>query len=234
MDEEGFCRFLKKGGRSHSVATDCIECVSVFEQYLQDHREDKRLENANRKDLEAFVEWVEGNSRKSAKKYLWALRYYFAFASNVEMRRAAGEMRQQKIKKKPFELRKFRGVNPDYAERLASIGIKNTQQMLKFGKTNADRRKLSSKASVPEEAILEFVKLSDLSRIEGVKNVRARLYYDAGVDTVERMATWDPEKLCAHLIEFVKRTGFSGIAPLPKEAKNSVETAKKLPRIMEY
>jgi len=78
------------------------------------------------------------------------------------------------------------------------------------------------------------VKLADLSRIKGVKNVRARLYYDAGIDTVEKMARWNPEELRAHLIEFVKRTGFNGMAPLPKEARYTVETAKKLPRIIEY
>lgn len=78
------------------------------------------------------------------------------------------------------------------------------------------------------------MKLSDLSRIEGVKNVRARLYCVAGVDTVEKMAKWSPEELRTYLIEFVNRTRFDGIAPLPKEVRNTVEEAKKLPKIAEY
>jgi len=106
--------------------------------------------------------------------------------------------------------------------------------MLELGKTRIGRQKLSDKTGIPAEAILEFVKLSDLSRIEGVKNIRARLYYDAGIDTVEKMAKWNPEKLRTYLVEFVKTTGFKGIAPLPKETEHTVETAKKLPKFVEY
>jgi len=73
-----------------------------------------------------------------------------------------------------------------------------------------------------------------LSRIEGVKNVRARLYHDAGVDTVEKMAKWNPEELRTYLTEFVNRTKFDGIAPLPKEVENTIEEAKKLPKIVTY
>jgi len=71
-------------------------------------------------------------------------------------------------------------------------------------------------------------------RIPGIKGIRARLYYDAGVDSIEKMAEWDPKALRAMLIEFVDRTGFNGMAPLPKEAEFSVEKAKKLPKIVEY
>jgi hypothetical protein len=36
------------------------------------------------------------------------------------------------------------------------------------------------------------------------------------------------------LIRFVDRTGFDGIAPLPKEVAFSVATARRLPRLVEY
>jgi hypothetical protein len=36
------------------------------------------------------------------------------------------------------------------------------------------------------------------------------------------------------LIGFVEKTGFEGIAPLPKEAEFTIAEAKKLPRIVEY
>jgi predicted flap endonuclease-1-like 5' DNA nuclease len=150
------------------------------------------------------------------------------------MRHAAGEMRQKGIKKNPFKLRDFRGAKPEYVTKLATAGVRNTEQMLAKGRTRADRQKLSKLTEIPEEAILEFVKLSDLSRIDGVKNVRARLYYDAGVDTVEKMSKWDPENLRAHLEEYVKKTGFNGIPPLPKEALHTVETAKRLQRVVEF
>lgn len=38
----------------------------------------------------------------------------------------------------------------------------------------------------------------------------------------------------ALLVAFVERTGFGGIAPLPKEVRGTVTNARKLPRIVEY
>lgn len=58
------------------------------------------------------------------------------------------------------------------------------------------------------ERILEYLKLSDLSRLGGLKGVRARLYYDSGVDTLDKLSSWDPEELRPMLIDFVRRTGF--------------------------
>jgi hypothetical protein len=87
---------------------------------------------------------------------------------------------------------------------------------------------------VPLDVVLELVKLSDLARIPGLKNIRARLYYDAGVDCIEKLAAWNAEELRAMLVDFVEETGFEGIAPWPKEAKSAVETARKLPQLVEY
>jgi replicative superfamily II helicase len=106
--------------------------------------------------------------------------------------------------------------------------------MLEAGLTRKGREELSAKTGIPAETILELVKMSDLARIRGVKSVRARLYYDAGIDTVEKMAKCNPKKLRAMLIDFVQKTGFDGIAPLPKEAEFTVAEARKLPKIVEY
>ena len=75
--------------------------------------------------------------------------------------------------------------------------------------------------------------MSDLARIPGLRKVRARLYYDAGLDTIEKIANCDPEDLITMLTEFIERTGFNGIAPLPKEAATAVATAKYIPKIVE-
>jgi predicted flap endonuclease-1-like 5' DNA nuclease len=234
MDEEAFRKFLKRGGRSQSVAEKVARRVAEFERYLQENRNGMELDKAVPEDLKAFISHVEEKRKGAAKKYLHSIRYYYEYASNGEMRSLAGKLRQQKITQKPFPLRDFRGINPVHVEKLASLGIRNGEQMLEAGRTRTARKELSKQAGMPEEAILELVKLSDLARIFGVKSTRARLYYDAGIDTVEKMAKWDPQELRAMLIDFVERTGFDGIAPLPKEAEFTVTEAKKLPKIVEY
>jgi hypothetical protein len=208
--------------------------LEEFEGYLKDQRNGISLGEAKPIDLEEFVKWVERKPKTSAKTHLWALWYYFEFIENDELRDLASKLRQARIKRKPFLLKDFRGVDQVHAEKLASMGIVDVVQMIEAGSTPAQRESLSEQTGVPLEAVLEFVKLSDLARISGLKNIRARLYYDAGVDTIEKLAQWDAEDLRVMLIEFVERTGFDGIAPLPKEAKNAVTTARNLPKVVEY
>jgi hypothetical protein len=234
MDEAGFRDFLRRGGRSQSAIERCVRFVRDFEAYLRAQGLDSGLGEATPEDVDAYVEWVESAPKASAKTHLWALRYYFEFLSNEEMRDHVGELRQARIKRKPFVLGRFRGVNPAHVEKLADAGIVNVQQMLESGRTASGRRVLAERTGVPVEALEEFVRLSDLARLGGVKGIRARLYYDAGVDSIEKMAAWDPEELRAMLIAFVDRTGFEGIAPLPREARNAVETARKLPKLVDY
>jgi hypothetical protein len=234
MDEEEFRSFLRRGGRSPNAADRCVARVRQFERYLQEQQEGRCLDGAGPDDLEGFVTSIERAPKTSAKTHLWAIHYYYDYTSNEEMRNLAGALREKRIQRTPLALAKFRGANPDYVNELARTGIRNVNQMLEAGRSQSDREALASGTGVPLEAILEFVKLSDLARIPGMKGIRSRLYYDAGVDTVDKLAAWDPEALRAMLVDFVARTGFDGIAPLPKEAAFSVATAKKLPRIVEY
>jgi hypothetical protein len=234
VDETGFDRFLRRGGRSQSAATRCILLVKEFEHFLQTQRDGRSPEEADSTHLEQFVASIECEPKASAKTHLWALRYCYEYTSNDEMRSQASTMRQERIKRKPFPLSKFRGIDPEYVEKLALAGTANVAQMLKTGRTPKDRQALAERTGVPLEVVLEYVKLADLARIPGTKGIRARLYHDAGVDTLENMAEWDPVELRAMLLDFVERTGFDGIAPLPKEAASAVATANRLPKVVEY
>jgi hypothetical protein len=60
------------------------------------------------------------------------------------------------------------------------------------------------------------------------------LHFDAGVDTLDKMAGWDPDELRAYLTGFAKRTNFNGIASPAKEMRNAVKTAERIERIVEY
>ncbi len=136
-------------------------------------------------------------------------------------------------KRNPFKLRDFRGVKPDFIAALEVHHIKNADQLLIAGRTRQQRASLAEVSGIPEDAIFELVKLSDLARLPGVKGIRARLYYDAGVDTVEKMADWEPEALRIVVTNYVVQTGFNGTPPLPKEVSSTIANAKKLPKIIE-
>lgn len=234
MDEEGFRVFLKRDGRTDGVAQRVIQLTRQFDTFLRTRSQSKGPEAATAGDLPAFVEWVEREPKQSAKTRLWALRNYFEFIKNEEMLRLASALRQERTEQAPFPLKGFSGVEASALELLAEHGIRNTAQMLEAGQAPQKRHSLSERTGILEETILQLVKLSDLARIPGVKDIRAGLYYEAGVDSVEKMAQWEPEALREMIVEFVAQTGFAGVPTQPEEARFTVSYARKLPKTIQY
>lgn len=238
--EKNFYQYLKKSGRSEDVANRVIRLVNVFCKFYQG-RTNALPEHATEGDLDAFITYVEDKKSNlpkhddispSPKSYLWALRYYFQFVDNPEMETYASLLRETRIKRKPFAIKDFRGLNPDHIHRLKEAGIRNINQMLKAGKTQDLRTQLAEETGIPEEEILELARLSDLARIPGIKSIRARLYHDAGILSVEQLSRMTPEEILATTSKFVEDTGFDGIPPLPAEVRHGIQKAKKLPKVL--
>jgi hypothetical protein len=232
MDERAFRLFLERMGKKEHVVNGLVDQVRAFEAYLT---------GAGRVGLEAVGEqelrdYVTTLDPKAVKRQVRGLALYYRFAGNEPLARLAGHIRERLIAKtrRPFKLRGFRGVRLEEVAQLEAAGVVTVEDALSAGRTPEDRRQLAERTGVPLASILELVKLSDLSRIGAVKSVRARLYYDAGLDTPHKFAQWEPEALRAMLVEWVERTGFNGIAPLPKEVRNAIATARSLPTIIEY
>ncbi len=234
MNEGEFRAFLRSGGRSESAADRCIQTTEQFASFLREQRGGRKPHEADAEDLEAFVAWVEREPKASANTHLWGLRYYFQFAGDEEMERVASRLHRERIRTKPAALSDFPGVDREHLVALAAAGIRDAGQMMAAGRTPADRQALAELTGLPPDTILEMVKLSDLSRLRGVRGIRARLYFDAGVDTVAKMATWDPVVLRQMIVEFVERAGFDGVPTLPAEARATVAEARQLPQVVEY
>lgn len=235
MDRQGFEKYLKKFGKKPHVVNGLIKQVEQFEEYLG-FEKGKGLEAVNSSDLVDYVASLEAGKPGLARIKVRGVALYYQFTGDQSLASVASGIREKGIAKtrKVFKLKDFRGINPKDTSKLEALGIRDVQQILEAGKTPQARQQLASRTGVSPDAILELVKLSDLARIEGVKSIRARLYYDAGVDTLDKMAGWDPKKLRKMLIDFVKETGFKGIAPLPKEAEYTIMKARQLPKIVEF
>ena len=106
--------------------------------------------------------------------------------------------------------------------------------MLYAGLNKPKRKELSRNTGIPLEDVLELVKRSDQARIGGHKKVRARLYHEAGLDTIDKMAACDPTEMRQRLADFIQKTGFKGIPPTPGEAQNTVNMAKYIKRLVQY
>jgi hypothetical protein len=229
-----FARFLKRMGKTENVAQELIRDCEKFARYLDD-QPGKSLDQASVEDLLAFTQEIERQGL-DAKNILRGVALYYKFSTNPALSRQANALREERLaaSRPKFNLRDFRGLDSEDVARLEALGIRTTEQMLSAGRSPAGRQALAEKSSLALETILEIVKLSDLSRLEGVKAIRARLYFDAGLDTLEKLANRDPQELLLELAAFVQHSGFEGIPPLPKELENTVRRAKELEKIVDF
>jgi hypothetical protein len=229
LDEEGLKRSLKKNGRSERKIEFDVRNMKNFEEYLLRHKR-KKLEEAVPDDLKDFVSWAEETGLKT---WLWVFNRYYSYKQNDVMFCALNELigiQSMKI----LKLKDYLGVNRQHVQALNAKGVRTAEQMPDIGRTREGREKLAEKTGVPLDYILELVKLANLSRIPGLKKKRARLYCDAGFDTMDEIAKSEPEEMRQMLAEFVDRTGFDGSAPPIFEAAFCKKLAEYLPRIVEY
>ncbi len=233
MNEEEFRKYLKQKGKKPAVVDRNVGVLKDFISYLLEKRE-KNLDSASTDDLDAFVMEIEGK-KQSAKGHLYVLMNYYHFQGNEDLLHHAKTLREERTKKtrRIFPIKEFLNINQDHVKKLAAIGIKNVAQMLENGKTKKQRERLAKQLDIPEEAILELVKLSDITRVGYVKKKLSRLYYDAGLDSPSKIAEFEPKQLHELFAKFVKESGWDGMIPNPKDLINNIKSARKLSKIVE-
>jgi hypothetical protein len=134
----------------------------------------------------------------------------------------------------PVNLAKFPGVEPAYVEKLASVGIKHSKHLFDRGRTRDARDDVSRQAAVPGDAVLELVKLSDLVRVSGVGPVFARILYQAGSDTLEKLATSSPEGLHDRVMAVNLEMGYTNAAIPMRDIAYCIEVSQELPKAIKY
>jgi hypothetical protein len=198
-----------------------VRFAREFEEFVTSTGIDKK--DIDLTDFVRFVEQLETNRGIAAKTYLWALAYYFEFNTNDYLKSFANDFRQERIGRRPFQVVGFRGIEGELLDRLSTVAIMDISQMINAGSTPERRPELSQSSGIDESKNLEITKLSELARIPGSKGNRARLYFDAGIDTLDMVAKADPEKLRVHLVAFVEETESAGIATLPNQIVYSIQ-----------
>ena len=126
------------------------------------------------------------------------------------------------------------GIGPSYAEKLNTIGIKTTYDLLEAGATRKGREELAEKTGILPKLILEWVNLADLFRIKGIGEEYSDLLEEAGVDTIVELSRRNPENLHARIIEINEKKKLVRRTPTRNQVKEWVEQAKKMPRKVEH
>lgn len=137
---------------------------------------------------------------------------------------------------RPVPLKKMIGIDPEPIERLAAVGVKNTKQLFERARSKQDRAELSELANVPADVMLELVKLADLVRAAYVGPVYARIIYETGLDTLEKLAECPPEELLTrmHVVNEEKKLTKSALPTSVEEIVLFLEIVKMIPKVIEY
>jgi len=233
MNENEFRAFLKKKGKKQKVIERNVNFMKKFSLFLQDEM-NTALDQVKIDDIDIFIKKLEQN-KQSAKGSLYVLMNYYKFSNDIELLKHTASMREDRTQKsrRIFPLRDFLNIDPVFVKKLEKIGIKNVDDMLKQGSKKQQRRALSDQLDIPEESLLELVKLSDLTRLGFVKAKLTRLYYNSGLDSPAKIAEFEPDKLHAFFVKFVKESNWNGMIPNPDDLVGNISSAQKLDNIVE-
>jgi predicted flap endonuclease-1-like 5' DNA nuclease/ferredoxin len=118
------------------------------------------------------------------------------------------------------------GIGPVYAEKLRTLGIRTTIDLLEAGSTPQEREALAEKTGISPKLILEWVNTADLIRIKGVGEEYSDLLEEAGVASVVDLSGRDAENLHARLLEVNEEKKLVRRVPSLNAVKGWIELAR--------
>jgi len=135
---------------------------------------------------------------------------------------------------KPIRIRDFPGISSEIVDKLEKNGLNDTLKLFNQVKKAASRKQLASAIGISQAEITELTKLTDLSRIKWVGSTFARILYDIGFDSVEKVSKANVDDLHHQINQINKnRNYYKGQIGL-NDVKIVVDAAKELPLEIEY
>ena len=133
-----------------------------------------------------------------------------------------------------YPIVKIEGIGPVYAEKLAEVGIKTTEDLLNAGSSRKGREDLVEKTAISGKLVLRWVNIADLMRIPGVGEEFSELLEKAGVDTVKELKMRNPQNLYNTMVEVNEKYTLVRRIPSLSEVENWVASAKELEPLLTY
>lgn len=127
-----------------------------------------------------------------------------------------------------YKIEEVEGIGPVYAEKLATVGIKKTDDFLTLCCDAKGREKAAATTGIPTTLLLKWANLADLMRISGVATQFAELLEAAGVDTVKELRNRRADNLTAKLAEVNGSKKLCKADPSEKEVTGWIEQAKTM------
>ncbi len=133
-----------------------------------------------------------------------------------------------------YQIEEIEGIGPAHGEKLASVGIKNTDAFLQLCADRKGRREIGVKVNISEKHLLKWANLADLMRISGIGPQFSELLEAAGVDTVKELRHRNPVNLAARMKEVQQEKRLTRTAPGVSTVSRWVAQARKLDPIITH
>ena len=126
------------------------------------------------------------------------------------------------------------GIGPAYAEKLKAAGVGSLDALLKAGATAKGRKELVGATGISDKLVLEWVNRADLFRVNGIGEEYSDLLEQVGVDTVPELAQRNAENLLKKMVEVNEAKKLVRKLPTQEQIQGWIDSAKSLPRVVEY
>jgi len=163
---------------------------------------------------------------KSTSEYVPPKTYAKRAPSKARKRRTHASLDQN--------IETIEGIGLIYGKRLRKSEVETIDDLLRAGSTRKGRYILAKKVGVSPSTILKWVYRADLFRIMGIGKQYSSLLESAGVKSVTKLSTRNPDQLHEKLIETNQKKNLVRRTPPYNTVKDWIESAKSLKPIVIY
>lgn len=133
-----------------------------------------------------------------------------------------------------YRMSDIEGVGEVYADKLAAVGVRSTDQFLSRGATPKGRVELQEATGVSGKLILRWCNQADLMRISGVGPQFAELLEAAGVDTVKELSKRNADNLAERMVEVNNQKRLSKTSPAIATVRRWISQARMAEPVLKY
>lgn len=129
---------------------------------------------------------------------------------------------------------KIEGIGETYADKLGSVGIKTTDDLLAKAADKKGRETVAGATGISEVVLLKWVNQADLQRVHGVGEDYGELLERSGVDSVPELAQRNAVNLAAKMADVNATLKLTGSVPGEATVASWIAHAKTLDRIVSH
>lgn len=127
-----------------------------------------------------------------------------------------------------YKIEQIEGIGAAYAAKLATAGIKTTDDLLKKCAAKKGRVQIAKATGISPKLILKWTNHADLFRVNGIAGQFAELLEAAGVDTIKEFRHRVPANLQPKLVAVNNEKNLCNRVPSVAEVEKMIAQAKAM------